>query len=137
MNDDVNWDIVKHTKGFGWRVASSIVSAFTYMAFLVAWLFFIANDYSIWENLGILLLSLIILVGFNALIWVPFGLRMADLEKEKSEWTWKGVVSGVIALAVGVTLIVWLLIYAAEYNVYQNLAVILIILLMGGGFNAA
>jgi cation transport ATPase len=122
-------------KDIRWRSAASTVSGVLWLSFIIIWLFFYAGDYSVWENLGIVLLSLVVLVGVNAIFWVSFGLRMAKGNVDMPRWriiTTIILVTGALAFT-----IVWLIVYADGYNAYQNLAVLLVSLLLSGGLCAA
>jgi hypothetical protein len=123
--------------GMGWRISMSILSVFVWTAFIITWLFFLASDYSIWENLGIFLLSLVVFIGANAAVWVPFGMRYAPEGEFRKAHVGKSVVSVIIGIAVCAFLVVWLLTQADGYTIYQNLAVILASLVIGGGLHAA
>lgn len=123
--------------GLGWRISLSILSAVVWVAFIITWLFFLASDYTIWENLGTLLLSLVIFVGANVAVWVPFGIRYAPEGEWKKEASGKSVASVLIGIVVCAFLIVWLMTQADAYTLYQNLAVILASIVIGGGLHAA
>jgi hypothetical protein len=123
--------------GLGWRISLSILSAVVWVAFIITWLFFLASDYTIWENLGILLLSLVVLIGTNVAVWVPFGLRYAPEGEWKKATSGKSVASVIIGIAVCAFLIIWLMTQADAYTIYQNLAVILASIVIGGGLHAA
>jgi len=123
--------------GMGWRISLSILTAVMWVAFIITWLFFLASDYTIWENLGVLLLSLVVFIGANVGVWVPFGMRYAPENERRKIHSGKSVISVVIGVAVCAFLIVWLLTWADDYSVYQNLAVILTSIVVGGGLHAA
>jgi cation transport ATPase len=128
-------DWQKKPRGIGWRSAASTLSGVLWLSFIIIWLFFYAGDYSVWENLGIVLLSLVVLVGVNAIFWVGFGLRMAKGKVDMPRWR---IFATIISLTGGIAFtIVWLIAYANGYNVYQNLAVLLVTLLLSGGMCAA
>ncbi|OPY34466.1 MAG: hypothetical protein A4E32_00193 [Methanomassiliicoccales archaeon PtaU1.Bin124] len=124
-------------KDMRWRIYLSIFTVFAGMAFVVTWLFFYAGDHSFWENLGVLILSFLIFVGVNAAFWVPFGLRHAPMDESWQVPEKKGWASAVIGVGACLFLIVWLLLYADDYSIYQNLAVLLSVLVVGGGLGAA
>src|SRR4030042_3043176 len=73
------------TGGFSWRVGLSILIVFGWLAFLILWLFFYADDYGVFQNIAILLVSIIIGIGMLAALWVTWGLRFAGQFKE-TEW---------------------------------------------------
>lgn len=122
-------------KDVGWRSAATTLSGVLWLSFIIIWLFFYAGDYSVWENLGIVLLSLVVLVAANAVFWVSFGLRMAKGNVDMPRWRIFATIV-LVAGAIAFT-IVWLIVYADGYNVYQNLAVLLVSLLLSGGLCSA
>jgi hypothetical protein len=140
MNDEtvewLDWREVMDIRGMGWRISASIVSGLLWLTSLIAWLFFAATDHSIWENLGLVLTSLLTLVAMNVAIWLPFGLRFAPKDERDRHGTLKGAASGIICLFVVTTLIAWLFLYADDFSIYQNLAVLLMFVIVGGGLNA-
>jgi cation transport ATPase len=119
---------------FGWRSAASALSGVLWLSFIIIWLFFFAGDYSVWENLGLILLSVVVLVGANALFWVGFGLRMAKGHVDLPRWRiLTTIILGTGALAFT---IIWLIVFAEGFNAYQNLAVLLVTVLLSGGLCA-
>lgn len=119
------------TPGMGWRVALSVLSGTVFLAFLVIWLFFFAGDYSVWENIGIVFLSLILLAMFNAAIWIPYGLQSSSHEGR----SWRTVAMTAIGMACLGFILIWLLFFATDYNVYQNIAVFIVVMIIGGGLS--
>jgi hypothetical protein len=131
-----NWREVMDIRGMGWRISASMMSGILWLISLIAWLFFAATDHSIWENLGVVLTSLLALVAINAAIWLPFGLRFGQKDEGERYWTLRGAASGTIGLGVAISLIAWLFLYADDFSIYQNLAVLLIVIVVAGGLNA-
>lgn len=119
------------TKGFGWRSAASVLTGVLWLSFIIIWLFFFAGDYSVWENLGVLLLSVVVLAGVNATFWASLGLRMAR-DCEAVPW-WRVAATCLLALGAVAFAVVWLMVLADGYNVYQNLAVLFVNMLICGG----
>ena len=56
----------------GLRLAISVISGFGWLAFLVIWLFFYAETLSIYKNIAIFLLSILIVGAINAVTWIPW-----------------------------------------------------------------
>lgn len=141
MNEEAvepqDWHECMKISGMGWRIYASISSGVIWLSFLIAWLFFAATAHSIWENLGLILMTLVALVVINTAIWLSFGLRFAPKEKTYRHRTVRGVLSGTICLGVVMALIAWLFLYADDFSIYQNLAVLLIMIVVGGGLNSA
>jgi heme/copper-type cytochrome/quinol oxidase subunit 4 len=129
------------TAGFGWRVGISIFIVFGWLAFLILWLFFYADEYGVFQNIAILLVSIIIGIGMLAAIWVSWGLRFAGQFKE-TEWkmdkpTLAWVTNAIAGIGWLVFLIVWLFYYADDYSGYQNLAIFITSLLVLGAVSGS
>lgn len=128
------------TPGFGWRVAASILIVIGWLSFVILWLFFHADKYDIFQNLAIIIVSVLVGVGILAAMWAPWGMRMARRAGvEHPAQFGRPVVMTVISIVSGigwlVFLIIWLFYYAGDYNGYQNLAVFILSLLVVGIVN--
>lgn len=127
---------MKH-KGSGlvWRITLSIATAFGWLAFLILWLGFYAGDYNVYQNIAVIISSIIGLVAINAIAWTTFGLRMA---REEGAWHPRGadVATALAGMAWAVFLVIWLMLYAGDYSIYQNIAVFLASILAIGGVSA-
>ena len=134
-NIRVDFDLSK-TKGFGWRVSISIITAVGWLSFIILWLFFYADKYSVYQNIGAVIVSLIVFIGINGAVWGTWAMRMAPKDAIRP-WRIKGIVSFIVVAAWVVFLLVWLLAYADSYNIYQNVAVLIVSLLVLGGINGA
>jgi hypothetical protein len=55
-----------------------IAIAFGWLLFVALWLFYYAGSYSIVQNIGVFLLSLVVVGILETLLWVPWGMRHAD-----------------------------------------------------------
>jgi len=126
-------------KGLGWRVGLSIIVGIGWLVFIIIWLFFYWGSYSWEKNLAIILLSFLICGGVLALPWVPYGIKQSSKEKM---WSIKGmkirvIGSTIVAGGILIGLITWFWFYATSYAWYQNLAILLIAVLIGGGIMAA
>ena len=54
---------------------AGIASAFAWLLFVGLWLFFYASGFSIWENIGTLVISVAVVGILETAIWVPWGLK--------------------------------------------------------------
>ncbi|HEX9907182.1 MAG TPA: hypothetical protein VGB78_01790 [Thermoplasmata archaeon] len=128
------------TPGFGWRVGASILIAIGWLSFLILWLFFYASAYNIFQNLAIVIVSVLASVGLLGAMWAPWGMRMAKTAgvSQKCEPD-RPILMTVISVATGVGwlifLMIWLFFYAGEYNGYQNIAVFILSLVVVGIVN--
>ena len=132
-----NPDEVKMRQSLGWRPTFSIVAGVGWLIFLIAWLAFYAFNY-VWEqNIAIILLSILVMVLLLGGVWAAWGLRMIPREgkamMKMMGFRWRVQTSIVIPVAAMIFLIVWFWYYAIPFTVWQNIAVLLITLLVVGG----
>lgn len=133
-------DFVK-TGGFSWRVAFSILIVFGWLVFLILWLFFYAPDYEVFQNIAILLVSIIVGIGLLAALWVTWGLRYAD-QFEGAQWRMEKSKLAVVGNSIAglgwlIFIIIWLWSYADDYSGYQNLAIFIASLLVLGAITGS
>jgi len=135
---------IRTSRGFMWRMTLTIILGVAWLAFLIIWLFFFAGDYNVYQNIGIVILSVLILVGILGASWasmISVGMKYAS-EKDREMWNMKGfksriVFSIVVAFAAIITLVVWFFFFAGDYNVYQNIGMFIVIILVLFGILAA
>jgi hypothetical protein len=143
----MEWDRGKDVfavPGFSWRIAATIMLGVIWLSFLILWLIFWAGDFDVYQNLAIVFVSIIVVIGLLGAMWASWGLRYArKYEGKNIEWKqqwhrwfgWRGIASGIIWIGWIVWLIVWLFFYAGNYNFYQNLAIFIVSLLAAGGIS--
>jgi hypothetical protein len=129
------------TEGLAWRISLSILVAVGWLVFLLVWLFFYANQYPWEKNVAVLLLSLLILVGILGVPWAYWAYTK-QTPAEKNMWHQKGFqwrfwASLLLGLGFILFLIYWFWVYAAPYDIYQNIAIFIITLLIAAGLTAA
>jgi len=131
-------------KGMGWRVPASILIGVGWLAFVIIWLFFYASDQTIYRNLTVLFVSVIVAIVLMAIIWVGFGLRMGRMYSPESmgqgdirQIRWRAAASALISLLWAMFFLAWVFLYADSFNNYQNVAVVIVSLLVAGGLTAA
>ncbi len=127
------------TPGFAWRVGLSIAVVFGWVAFVIIWLFFEADKTSVFKNIAILLVSIIIGIGILAAAWATWGIRYASRFHEPHMEKPKGtnVINGIAGVGWLIFLVVWLFNYAGNYNGYQNLAVFILSLMVLGAITGS
>jgi uncharacterized membrane protein len=131
----------KHKKNLGLKPSISIIAGVGWLIFIILWLAFYASDYSWEKNLAILLLSVLIVFLLLGGMWALWSLRMIP----KSEWEmfkikgfkWRITISIVLPFLAIIFLISWFWYYAEPYTVWQNVAVLLVVLLAIGGILGA
>ena len=62
-------------KGMGWRVALSILVSMGWVAFLIIWLFFYAGSFTIYQNVAVVLVSIVVACAIMGAAWAPWGMK--------------------------------------------------------------
>lgn len=68
-------DKMLKTPGFAWRVSLSIIVCFGWLVFLVLWLFFYAQDFNVYQNIAIFLVSILTAVAILGASWASWGIK--------------------------------------------------------------
>jgi hypothetical protein len=131
-------------QGLAWRLAASFLIGIMWLAFIIIWLFFMAGDYGLYQNLAMVILSIVVGMAALIAIWITFGLRFArQVEGVELDWEGKRDWSGWRLWATFVVwgawlgfLVAWLFFFAVGYDAYQNVAVIIVSLVIAGGSSA-
>ena len=132
---------VLEKEGLGWRVSLSIIAGVGWLVFIILWLFFYAGDYNWEKNVAIVLLSILVIGLILGAPWTIWGLRHRK-KKEIEMWKTKGFkwriyLSTAVAFLLVIFLIIWFWYYAEPYDVYQNIAILIVSLLIAGGLMGA
>jgi len=131
----------KECKDLGFKPSISIVIGVGWLIFIILWFAFYASDYSWEKNLAIFLLSALIVFLLIGGMWAIWSLRKIP----KSEWKmfkikgfkWRIGISIVLPFIGIIFLISWFWEYAEPYTVWQNIAVLLVVLLIIGAILGA
>lgn len=133
-------DVIR-SRGFGWRVSASIAVFFAWLIFLIIWLFFYASDYSVFQNLAVVLVSILAGIGILAATWASWGLRFAKhFEHEVHEVhkpKWPTVLSAITGVGWLIFIVIWLFFYADDFSGYQNLAIVIVSIMVLAGISTA
>ncbi len=121
----------------GWKPSLSIIGGVGWLIFVIIWFAFYATDFPWEKNLAILLLSILVVFLLIGGMWAIWSLRMIPKEGWEvfkiSGFKWRIIISIILPFAAIIFLIVWFWYYAEPYSVWQNIAVLLVILLAMGG----
>ena len=66
---------VMKTPGWHWRISLSILMGVGWLVFLILWFFFYADNYSVYQNIAIFIVSILIVGGILGAAWAPWGIR--------------------------------------------------------------
>jgi len=109
-----------------WRTILSITTGFGWLIFLVIWLFFYASGHTVYQNLGVILASIIVLSAINSSVWSFLGRRKSL----------KSLISTLTGLVLGIFLVIWLFYYASDYTLLRNFGVFFLSLLLIAAVNS-
>ncbi len=127
--------------GFSWRVSLSIIVGIGWLVFVILWLFFYAGEYDGYKTVAILLLSLLLVGLVLGVPWTIWGVRHRSHQEKKmwqtSGFRWRVYLSTVMALVFILFLIYWFWYHAAMYNIFQNIAIFIVAILVAGGVMGA
>jgi hypothetical protein len=141
VDNEKSDDFPCKSKGMEWRVSLSILGGVGWLVFLLLWLFFYASEYNGYQNIAIILISILIICAVLGVPWAMWGLKnRKKMEKEMIQskgFKWRMWLSGIVALGLLIVLIVWFYVYAIDYSIYQNIAIFIVLLLIMGGIEGA
>jgi MFS family permease len=114
------------------RVAVSIAVFLGWLIFLVTFLAFYAGNFGTYQSLAIILVSIFIGVAILAPMWAHWGMKYGG--RYAKEWRprprGRSMLKRVVFLCWLVFLVLFLGFYASNFNIYQNLAIIIVSLLV-------
>jgi hypothetical protein len=70
-------------EGMGWRVGITILTFFGSVIGVIVWLFFYADDFSVYQNIAIVVVIFLGFVTVMGAIWAPWGMRQGTRLSEK------------------------------------------------------
>jgi len=65
----------RKSSGLVWRVSLSIIAFFSLIIFIILWLFFPATGFTVYQNLAIVFVSILIFFAIMGAVWVSLGMR--------------------------------------------------------------
>jgi len=74
MGNRDNRDIGRPKLNLILKTALSLGAGIIWFIFLILWLYFLAEGFSVYRNLAIIFLSVLVLGIVNAVVWIPFGI---------------------------------------------------------------
>jgi len=63
------------TPGFTWRVSLSIIVFFGWAIFLILWLLFYAGDFNAYQNIAVILVTILVGIAILAASWASWGIK--------------------------------------------------------------
>ena len=121
----------------GWRVSLSIAMGVGWLIFLILWLAFYAGDYTAYQNIAIILASILLVFLVLGGSWASWGLKHIPKEGKEmmktSGFAGRVSISIVLPLAMFIFWIIWFFFFAEGYNIYQNIAILIVSVLGLGG----
>ena len=75
------WEIFK-ISGFRWRIISSIIVPLISIIFLIFWFWYLAEPYSVWQNIAVFIVVLLIIGGTLGVIWAKWSMKHSEEMKK-------------------------------------------------------
>lgn len=75
------WEIFK-ISGFRWRIISSIIVPLISIIFLIIWFWYLAEPYSVWQNIAVFIVILLIIGGTLGVIWAKWSMKHSEEMKK-------------------------------------------------------
>ena len=129
--------IEQNKEDMGYKPSISIIGGVGWLIFIILWFAFYASNYSWEKNIAILLLSILVIFILLGGMWAIWSLRMIpkkgwEIFKIKG-FKWRIITSIILPFASIIFLIIWFWFYAEPFTVWQNIAILLVDLLILGG----
>ncbi|MFZ0891973.1 MAG: hypothetical protein WB778_06025 [Thermoplasmata archaeon] len=70
-------------RGLRWRIVLSILGTVAWIGFTLLYIAFWAHDFSLFQSVVVVVVSLLVLFGVTLAAWVSYGLRAA---RRWTEW---------------------------------------------------
>ena len=126
-----------NVKNYGLKPSFSIIISVGWLVFLIAWFAFYAGNFSYEKNIAIILLSILVLIVLVGGMWAFYAIKMIPKPGRQMfklfGFRWRIYSSIIIPLLGLIFLIIWFWFLAEPFNVWQNIAMFLIIILIIGG----
>jgi uncharacterized membrane protein YbhN (UPF0104 family) len=144
------------------RVMVSAIGSIGVLILVLAYLAFYATGFTTFQSIAIVLVVLLALAALLAVLWVPWGMSFA--EKGPGQWTKKWekygkkmekkygsmeefpycgersplqkIASKIIGTIILISIIIYLAFYSEGYTLFQNFAIIAIVVLLWGAVKA-
>jgi uncharacterized membrane protein len=71
------WRAEIQEQGMGWRVAVSAVMSVGWLVFVIVWFFFLSVGFTTYQNIAIVLISILILGAVMGVTWAPWAIKHA------------------------------------------------------------
>jgi hypothetical protein len=68
--------------GFKWRIIISIIIPFAAIIFLIGWFWYYAEPFSVWQNIAVLLVTLLLLGGILGATWAQWSIKHGEEMKK-------------------------------------------------------
>lgn len=103
---------IKKSSGFRWKVSLSIIVSIGWLVFLILWFAFYASNYTVYQNIAIILVSILIMCAILGASWASWGIKYGwkdenDKGKKGKEWwqlkrIWFGFFIIIFVIAFGI-----------------------------------
>jgi hypothetical protein len=78
-----NYKRPEDTPGFASKVSLSIITFFALIVFLVVWLFFYADSFTVYQNLAVVVAAILAFIGIMGAAWAHWGIKYGRQFEDK------------------------------------------------------
>jgi hypothetical protein len=125
---------IEKKKDPAWRIPLSIVTGVGWLVFLVIWLFFYAGDYHVYQNIGVIMLSILAVGLVLGVAWAAWSFgnmnEFEELFMSIGGMKKRILTSIFVPFVFFMILSLWLIFLAMDFDIYQNIAVVIVIILV-------
>lgn len=79
-------------EGAGWRITASIIAFFVLVGFLIVWLFFYADFYTVYQNMAVVIVAILAFFGIMGASWASWGARRGMGKKRQHDFPFPSTV---------------------------------------------
>ncbi|MFW9847625.1 MAG: hypothetical protein ACFFF4_00695 [Candidatus Thorarchaeota archaeon] len=90
---------------------ATTISFIVWTAITIIWLFFFASNYTIFENIAIVFIALLLIGALNTVLWIPSVEGRAPKASAISGFGWI------------IFVIVWIIFFAVDFGFYENIGI--------------
>ena len=69
--------------GLRWRLIFTIYGSIAWLIFIIAYLSFVPTNFTVWQDIAIVVISLLVLAGVISGVWIPWNPGMI---KQMEAW---------------------------------------------------
>jgi len=82
---DEDFEKAMSIPGFAWRIGASILTGILWLCFLIIWFFFFASNCTVYQNIAVFLVSILLVGAVLGPSWAVWGMKYSHKFECKEE----------------------------------------------------